>query len=156
MDMDKRQLSFIALLVVPFIIAACRGDVDEPHAGDRARVLEAPPQPLKVEGAADEPGLTDPRLRPSVQVAKQDLSAKVNAKPETIEVVEARYVTWPDSSLGCPKPDMAYMQVLTDGVLIVLRHGGAAYHYHGSREGSPFYCARPREPAASEPREATR
>ena len=88
-------------------------------------------------------------------MALQDLATMLNAKPETIDVTKVGYVTWPDSSLGCPRPDLEYMQVLTEGVLIVLRHGGASYHYHGSREGRPFYCKQPGKPVAGQSNEAT-
>jgi hypothetical protein len=39
---------------------------------------------------------------------------------------------WPDSSLGCPQPGMAYLQVITPGYLIVLRALGNDYMYHAS------------------------
>ena len=123
---------------------------------DRSRLLEAPPQPLTVEGAGKDEAPADSRLQPAVQTARQDLATMLNAKPETIDVIEARYVTWADSSLGCPQPDMEYMQVLTDGVLIVLSHGGASYHYHGSPEGRPFYCKQPQKPVIGQPGEASR
>jgi len=35
--------------------------------------------------------------------------------------VEVDAVTWPDTSLGCPKPGMMYPQVLVEGVLVQLR-----------------------------------
>ncbi|MDD5371523.1 MAG: hypothetical protein PHQ40_20790, partial [Anaerolineaceae bacterium] len=53
-----------------------------------------------------------------------------------IEIVDASSVTWPDSSLGCPKPGMVYTQVLVDGILIRFRVGGQIYEYHGGG-GSP-------------------
>lgn len=97
-----------------------------------------------------------PQLKPWTDTAVKDLAEKLSASPEDIEVLEARYVTWPDSSLGCLQPDMGYLQALTSGLLIVLRHRGASYHYHGRSEGPPFYCERPRKPVAGEASEATR
>ncbi|MGB0515139.1 MAG: hypothetical protein ACPGJE_09910 [Wenzhouxiangellaceae bacterium] len=60
--------------------------------------------------------------------------------PAAIEVVEARYVTWPNGALGCPEPDMMYTQALVRGYRIMLRTGGETYAYHGSRDQPPFYC----------------
>ena len=50
---------------------------------------------------------------------------------EDITVVKALAVTWPDRSLGCPEPGMAYIQVQVDGALVVLEAGGRRYEYHG-------------------------
>jgi hypothetical protein len=144
------------LFTLLLVTAACRSDTEETQPESRMRVLEAPPQPLTVESAANEEVVVDTQLGPLVETAKQDLAKMLSAKPETIGVSNARYVTWPDSSLGCPQPDLMYMQVLTEGVLIVLRHGGKDYYYHGSREGHPFDCEQPRNPVVGEPSEASR
>ena len=146
------SVTFCALLL---IATACGSNGEEPQPGNRARMLEPPPQPLTAEGMVTDEHQADPQLQPIVQMALQDLATMLNAKPETIDVIKVGYVTWPDSSLGCPRPDYEYMQVLTDGVRIVLGHGGASYHYHGSREGRPFYCEQPRKPIAGQSNEAT-
>jgi hypothetical protein len=119
------------------------------------QVLEAPPRPLTVENAVREENLVDRQLQPEMEAAVLDLAKRLNAKLETIKVTEARYVTWSDSSLGCPQPGFGYMQVLTPGVLVVLQHGGNSFHYHGSREGFPVYCEQPRQPVDDDAGEAT-
>lgn len=119
------------------------------------RLIEPPQRPLTVEGPAQNELVSNPELKPWIDMAVQDLAAKLGAKAEDIDVLEARYVTWPDSSLGCPKPGMQYMQVLTDGLLIVLGNGGASYHFHGRREGPPFYCRQPQKPVTGQYGEAT-
>ena len=144
-----------SLLALLLAATACGNEVEEPNTGSRMRTLEPPQQPLTVEGTSQDQHVANPELKPLVEMAVQDLAAKLGAKAEDIDVLEARYVTWPDSSLGCPRPDLEYMQVLTDGVLIVLRHGSTSYHYHGRHDGPPFYCERPRKPAAGQPGEAT-
>ena len=153
--MNTRYGTSASLLALLLVATACRNGVEEPDPGSRTRMLEPPQQPLTVEGPAQDQRAVNPELKPWVDMAVQDLAAKLSAKPEDIDVLEARYVTWPDSSLGCPQPDMGYLQALTDGLLIVLRNGSASYHYHGRREGPPFYCERPRKPATGEFSEAT-
>lgn len=37
---------------------------------------------------------------------------------------------WSDTSLGCPKKDMMYAQVITPGFLIILSGDGKNYTYH--------------------------
>ena len=161
---------YLLTLILSLLLAACNEEAPNPTPEEmmkkkmevtqedhdrNQRLIEPPRRPLTVEGPAQEELVSDPELKPSIDLAVQDLAAKLGAKAEDIDVLEARYVTWPDSSVGCPKPGMQYMQVLTDGVLIVLRHGSASYHYHASLEGRPFYCKQPRKPVG-QPGEASR
>jgi len=63
-----------------------------------------------------------------------------------VTVVEAREVTWRDSSLGCPQPGTMYLQRLTPGHLVVVRAGGRRLEYHCGPLGPARYCANPRPP----------
>jgi hypothetical protein len=109
--------------------------------------LPAPAEPTLAPGA---PGgsIVEPQLEALVEQARQDLAARLSLDPEEIRVIEARAVTWPDSSLGCPEPGRMYLQVLTPGYRIVLEAQGRRYAYHAGRGGSPFLCPpdRAREP----------
>jgi hypothetical protein len=58
-----------------------------------------------------------------------------------IEVLSITPTEWRDSSLGCPRPDLDYMQVITPGHLAMLRHGGKTYQVHMA-EKSAFVCDR--------------
>lgn len=73
--------------------------------------------------------------------AVTDLAGRLSIDPAEIQVVETRSVVWPDASLGCPRPGMAYRQVQTDGVLIRLEANGVTYPYHGGSGRPPFLCA---------------
>jgi len=84
-----------------------------------------------------------PGLQRLVDLAAEDLAATLNVDVKGIEVVEAQFVTWRDSSAGCPKLGMQYLQVLTNGARIVLRVDGTKYHYHSGGSRPPFYCAKP-------------
>jgi hypothetical protein len=152
-----RILTTIAAILCVFllVLTGCRSDVGEPPSESRAQMLEAPPQALTVENTVDKERSVDTRLQETIEIAVRDLATRLTAKPETIEVTEARYVTWPDSSVGCPRSGLEYMQVLTPGILVVLQHGGSSYHYHGARDGLPFYCAQPRQPVDGHADEAT-
>lgn len=55
---------------------------------------------------------------------------------DQVTVVSAEAVTFPDGSLGCPLPGMAYTQVLTDGYKVVAEAGGKTYDFRGA--GSTF------------------
>ena len=78
--------------------------------------------------------------------AKADLATRLNIDPDAIAVVSVQEVDWPDRSIGCPQPDMAYAQVVTNGSRIILSHNGTAYYYHSAGIGDPFYCANPSDP----------
>ena len=54
-------------------------------------------------------------------------------------------VEWPDSSLGCPQPDMMYMQVITPGYQMTLTDSqGTVYEVHASSVPSaPMIVCKP-------------
>lgn len=78
-----------------------------------------------------------------VDQARTDLAARLSIEVDSIEVVSAEAVEWPDSSLGCPREGMAYLQVIIEGTHIQLRVGDALYSYHSGRGGPPFLCENP-------------
>ena len=78
-----------------------------------------------------------------VQRALAQLASLTQAPREAIAVVEVRERVWPDSSLGCPKPGMAYIQIPHDGHSILLEAGGRLYRFHSGPEGEPFLCDDP-------------
>jgi hypothetical protein len=92
-----------------------------------------------------------PGLEALVEKARQDLAQKRSIPAAEISLVEARQVMWPDSSVGCPQPGMAYSQVVTGGYLIRLEKSGALYEYHAGLHGDPFLCENPTAPLEGTP-----
>lgn len=86
------------------------------------------------------PEVQDIRRAPLVTAARNDLATRLHTLPESIEVVEVREMTWKDTSLGCPKPDTVYAQILLEGFQIVLRISEQAYYYHSGPQQQPFLC----------------
>ena len=82
----------------------------------------------------------DPTLQPFVDTAVSDLAMRLSIDRSAIEVVSAQSVVWPDRSLGCPQPGLAYLQVQADGYRIELRVTGKVYSYHGGEGRGPFLC----------------
>lgn len=78
-----------------------------------------------------------------VEMAKANLAANLGIDSSEIGVSEAGYVTWRNSSIGCPAADTAYMDVLTHGSRIVLKAGGSTFHYHSAGGVQPTYCPKP-------------
>lgn len=83
-----------------------------------------------------------PRERKLVAAARRDLAGRLGSD-RGITLVDVAQVTWRDSSLGCPRPNLAYTQVLTPGVRIRFRIGPRVYQYHAGSGGEPFLCERP-------------
>jgi hypothetical protein len=85
---------------------------------------------------------SDPYSLELIDKAKTDLAQRTGIAKEEIVLAEFRLVTWPDASLGCPKPGVEYAQVLVDGYLIMLRAGLGVYNYHGGGDAAsgPFLC----------------
>jgi hypothetical protein len=91
----------------------------------------------------------EPAMEPLVQAAVADLAQRLGVTPGEIGVIEAGAIVWPDASIGCPQPDMMYIQVPQDGALIRLSAGGKTYNYHyGGRRGL-FLCEQPSKPGAT-------
>jgi hypothetical protein len=65
-----------------------------------------------------------------VQLAREDLARRLGLPPESIRLVSIHAVQWPDASLGCPRPNVKYVQVITPGFKVVLEAEGRTYEYH--------------------------
>jgi hypothetical protein len=81
-----------------------------------------------------------PELHGLVDRARADLARRLSIDVAAIDLLEVREVVWPDASLGCPQPGMAYIQVLQDGTLIRLAAEGAEYAYHSGGNQESFLC----------------
>jgi hypothetical protein len=81
-----------------------------------------------------------PETEQVMRLAVEDLAGRLSVDVGEIGVLEVQEVIWPDSSLGCPQPGMAYKQVPEDGLLIRLDVGGHVYEYHSGGMRDPFLC----------------
>lgn len=88
-----------------------------------------------------------PGLQRLADLAMKDLGARMGVELAEIGIAQAEYVTWRDSSLGCPQPDYQYMQVLTNGSRIKLRVAKQVYEYHSGGNRPPFLCQNPSKSA---------
>lgn len=79
-------------------------------------------------------------LRSAVDVAVADLAGRTGVDPAVVVTVSARDVTWPDGSIGCPRPGMNYTQVQVDGAEIILQAGGVTYRYTLGGTHGPTLC----------------
>jgi len=68
-----------------------------------------------------------------------DLSSRGIAT-DAVEVVMARAVTWPNGAWGCPKPGMAYTQMVVNGYQLVVKAAGRTYDYRFGSGDAPRLC----------------
>lgn len=97
---------------------------------------ESAPLPGEPMVAAD----VDQSLVTFAAPAVTDLAARLGIDVSDITIVVAESVVWPDGSLGCPQPGMAYTQVQVDGTRIVLEALGENYQYHSGGARDLFLC----------------
>ncbi len=69
-------------------------------------------------------------------LARGDLMLKLSVDPDTIQLVSADQIDWPDACLGVQLPGKMCAQVLTSGYKIVLGANGQEYEYHTNETGT--------------------
>ena len=82
-------------------------------------------------------------LESLIEKAKGDLAQRLSISTTQIELVNVVDVVWPDTSLGCPQPGIAYAQVLTEGFLIRLEANSDIHEYHADARGQIVSCEDP-------------
>jgi len=76
-------------------------------------------------------------------LARAALARELALAEADITVVSAEETEWRDSSLGCPKPGMNYLQVITPGYNITLEAHGKRYVYHSDNNRRVVRCDKP-------------
>ena len=100
------------------------------------------------QGASEQ--LTE-QQRDVAQLAIDALAAELQIAKEGILVDTIRAVNWPDSSLGCPQPGRAYLEVVTPGHKVTLRADGRVHVVHEAK-GRAFVCEKTRPYAGIGPK----
>ncbi len=89
--------------------------------------------------------------REIARLAIDALAADLQIAKDGIQVDTIRAVDWPDSSVGCPKPGRAYLQVITPGHKVTLRADGQIYVVHEANN-SAFVCEQTKPYAGISPK----
>jgi hypothetical protein len=72
--------------------------------------------------------------------AREALADWLGISREEIEVIKIEEVEWPDTSLGCPEPGKAYLQVIVPGWRVVMRVKSKVFEYHTGGGGRGLLC----------------
>lgn len=102
-------------------------------AGGAVACASTPPEskPAQTDASAQKPpGQAAATSQDLATLARQTLADHLGRPVSGVELVSLDAIDWPDSSLGCPRPDRSYLQVITPGHVAVLREGGATYEVH--------------------------
>jgi len=91
-------------------------------------------QPAQVPGGSPSGNIALPTA--VIEAVVADVAKLAGVPADQVKVISAEAVTFPDGSLGCPQPGMAYTQALVDGFKIIAEAGGKTYDYRGT--GSTF------------------
>jgi hypothetical protein len=83
---------------------------------------------------------------PIANLAVDTLASELEVPQDRISVVSVAAVDWPDSSVGCPKPAMAYLTVITPGHKVLLKVDDRTYAVHEAK-GKAFVCQQASIPA---------
>ena len=149
------KLGIVASLTTSWLLAACAltgteqevKQEQEDAAAASGLIVRSTPTVIGELGAATRKGGGELSLGPGMQrlvdLATKDLSMKLGVEPTGIEVMQAEYVSWRDSSVGCPQPGYQYLQVITNGSRIVLSFNKQVYHYHSGGNRPPSLCKKP-------------
>ena len=64
------------------------------------------------------------------------LADKLGVSAADLTLVSSQRTEWPDASLGCPQPNIAYAQAITPGYTLTFNHKGAAYEVHSNQDAT--------------------
>jgi hypothetical protein len=77
------------------------------------------------------------------ELAREALASQLNLPAAHITIVSTEPVEWRDGSLGCPKPGVMYLQVITPGYRVILEANGQRYEYHTDTRRQVVQCNKP-------------
>ncbi|MFO7167617.1 MAG: hypothetical protein DIU80_006270 [Chloroflexota bacterium] len=69
--------------------------------------------------------------------ARERLAQHLGVDPESLTLQQSESQEWPDTSLGCPAPDVTYAQVIIPGYRLTFSDGSETYLVHTSLSASP-------------------
>jgi hypothetical protein len=128
--------------------------VEARHAAWIATLLDMNPFPEAIDppltleqseadasGPIGTPSMTGTPIAPAAAAPViAAIAADLGVSPESVQLVTFESRDWPDSSLGCPQPDMLYAQVVTPGYLVVVEVAGERIEYHTDKRGTVVRC----------------
>lgn len=125
------MLTRLAILAAVFVVVGCSAAAGPSRDTSSLAPASVRPSLIPEAGASLSPGtLNLPQSVIDPVVA--DIAKTAGVPVGEVVVVSAEPVVWPDGSLGCPQPGLAYTQIVVDGYKIVATAGGDTFDYRGT------------------------
>ncbi len=124
----------LSIAIAATLVGACAGAQDIPAVPGQGSAAQLSPTASDV-----------------AQLAIDALAKDLGIAPEAIQVDTVRAVEWRNSSIGCPKPGMAYLDVITPGHKVTLRANGQVYVVHEAKNRA-FVCETTKQFAGINPK----
>jgi hypothetical protein len=153
--MRRLVLMGAALGIVAAITAACGGQQTTPVMLMTLPPIGTPPQASLIPQITSTPGSNaqsstaapaatlsngQPDANNMIAVATNALAQELGIAASDILFISSIPGEWNDTSLGCPKPDQTYSQVITPGYVVLLAVGSTTYEVHTDLSGTAVVC----------------
>lgn len=127
---------------VPTEVSVAPTDRPDPAAQTPLPTPPARPLPSRI-GATPAPAVTGEAPAALLERIRADVMQRSGATHQEVVFVRDEAVVWPDGSLGCPEPGVAYLQVQTDGYWVIAQVGDVRYDYRVDADGRFRLCTAP-------------
>ena len=136
----RSTLAILIVLLCGASLVACRsGFVTNPSSN--ATPSQGASATMTAEGTdMSSQSPLDATAQRMVTLASEHLATRLNARLEQIALVKVTPVRWRDAGLGCPKPNIDYMQRETPGYNVLLEAGGDTFEYHTDQGKRAILC----------------
>jgi hypothetical protein len=157
----RNALSILTMVITGMLLAACSPPTDPLELGREPEVpaireaaaptetpfpsaepTAEPPTDESMEGRITPlpMDMLPPEVEARVSQVRSDLAERLGLPLASVHLQTIGQVIWPDASLGCPQPAVAYAQVKTPGYLIALVADGSEYEYHTDQQNNLVLC----------------
>lgn len=121
----------------PSVPVPSRDDLVSPEPGRLPSDVLPTPLPTRPVN----PATMGPELQAAATAATRDLDGRVGDEVGgDVEVILARPETFPDGSVGCPRPGQVVTQAQVEGYRILLRQGDRVWLYTAAAGQEPVLC----------------
>jgi hypothetical protein len=136
----------------PYPEPATAGALPTGYPGE---IIPGPPvdliggEPGAYPGGSEQTAATIQSQRPATPPAElaslitaiaRDLNRQTDTPMDEIIYLAAEPMTWPNTGLGCPDPDLAYAEVIVEGYLITMAVGERTFDYHTDTGANYVFC----------------
>lgn len=115
-------------------------DPEDRQARREALERKTPPRLPERVPEQRQPAITGEVPDDLMQKVRQHLAQRTGADPASFQVIEGRFVEWPNGAMGCPQPGMNYTQQPVRGYLVVLEHTDRKFDYRVTESGLMMIC----------------